>query len=113
MLNLYRDKTYPVRCPFCRGEIPRPAELEGGWWYEFAGGECGCGAFFAHDPTARNGGAVLLQALVQSCHGDWDEALSLAPGVDYDEGFVEHYNSRTHRIEGQAFGTLYFIKRRQ
>ncbi len=112
MLNLYREKTYPPRCPFCRAEVAKPAELAGGMWYEFEGGICRCGAVFAHDPTARNGGAVLLQALVQCCHGDWDEALSLAPEVDYDEGFVGHYNSLTHRLESQAFGTLVFIRRR-
>jgi hypothetical protein len=79
-------------------------------WYDFKGGLCRCGASFAHDPTARNGGAALLQALVQACEGDWDEALSLAPEVDYDEGFVGRYNDRSHRLEGGAFGTLYFIR---
>jgi hypothetical protein len=112
MAKLFRDRSLPPRCPFCRAEILRPVELEGGQWYDFAGGFCDCGAVFAHDPTARNGGAVLLQALVMAADGDWEKALDLAPGEDYDEGLVRHYNARDHRVEPHAFGTLYFIRRR-
>ena len=39
-------------------------------------------AVFAHDPTARNGGAVFLQALLMACDGDMDQAMSLAEGED-------------------------------
>jgi hypothetical protein len=112
MPKLFRDRTLPARCPFCGAEILPPVELEGGCWYDFAGGFCDCGAVFAHDPTARNGGAVLLQALVMAADGDWDRGLELAPGADYDDGVVTHYNVQTHRVEPNAFGTLYFIRRR-
>lgn len=112
MPKLFRDRTLPARCPFCGAEILPPVELEGGCWYDFAGGFCDCGAVFAHDPTARNGGAVLLQALVMAADGDWDRGLELAPGADYDDGVVTHYNVQTHRVEPSAFGTLYFIRRR-
>jgi len=101
----------PPVCPFCRQHIDRPEELDG-LWFEFDGGVCTCGAHFAVDPTARNGGAVLLQTLVQASGGDWDKALTLSPGVDYDEGFVARYNCLTHRVGGQAFGTLYFVRLR-
>lgn len=111
MIKFPRDKTIPARCPFCQGEIARPAPEDDGLWYEFDGGACQCGAYYALDPTARNGGAVMLQAMVQACGGDWDKALSLSPGVDYEEGFVGQYNSHTHRVGGNAFGTLYFIRR--
>jgi hypothetical protein len=112
VLNLQRDRSAPVLCPFCRETIPRPEELEG-LWFEFDGGVCPrCGASFAVDPTARNGGAVLTQAVVQACGGDWDKALSLAPGVDFDEGFVVNYDSRSHRINPQGFGTVYFVRLR-
>lgn len=109
MLNLQRERTGPVLCPFCRAEIPRPEELDG-LWYEFDGGACPrCGASFAVDPTARNGGAVITQALVQACGGDWDKALSLA-GTDFEEAFLTHYDSFSHRLKATAFGTIYFIR---
>jgi hypothetical protein len=87
-------------------------ELQGGQWYDFAGGFCDCGAVFAHDPTARNGGAAFLQALVMSVDGDMDLALSLAEGEDYDAGYVQHYNVTMHCLDPGSFGTLYFIRRR-
>jgi hypothetical protein len=112
MPKLHRERSLPARCPFCRSQLPPPQEVEGGQWYEYEGGDCTCGAVFAHDPTARNGGAVLLQAMLMACGGDMDLVLSLAPGEDYLEGHVHHYNGLTHQVEPGAFGTLYFIQRR-
>ncbi len=112
MLNMsHRDRAVPPVCPFCRQRIERPEELDG-MWFEFDGGVCTCGAHFAVDPTARNGGAVLLQTLVQASGGDWDQALTLSPGVDYDDAFLGLYNTLTHRIGGRAFGTIYFVRLR-
>jgi hypothetical protein len=113
VLNLRRERSAPVLCPFCRAEVPRPEELDG-LWYEFDGGECPqCGASFAVDPTARNGGAVLMQALVQACGGDWDKALSLATDMDFEEAYLTHYDSLSHRLKVTAFGTIYFIRLRR
>ncbi len=110
MLNLQRDRSAPVLCPFCRETMPRPEELDG-LWFEFDGGVCPrCGASFAVDPTARNGGAVITQALVQACDGDWDKALGLAPGADFDEAYVTNYDSLSHRIKPTGFGTVYFVR---
>ncbi len=106
-----RDRTKPALCPFCRRAIPRPEELEG-LWFEFDGGRCSCGAYFAVDPTARNGGAVLMQVLVQSCDGDWDAAAGLTPD-DYRVGYIHKYNSREHVVEQTSFGTIYFVRRRE
>jgi len=112
MPKLFYDRTRPVRCPFCREEVLRPVELQEGQWYDFGGGFCDCGAVFAHDPTARNGGAAFLQALVMAVDGDMDRALALAEGEDYDVGYVENYDLILHRLEPNAFGTLYFIRLR-
>lgn len=111
MSRLTRDRSLPARCSFCRAELPRPQEMTGHPWYEFDGGVCVCGATFAVDPTARNGGAVLMQALVMACRDDWDHAQELTPGEDYLEGFIQHYNSYAHRVERNAFGTIYCIRR--
>lgn len=109
MLNISRDRTKPPLCPFCRQLLGRPVELDG-LWFEFDGGVCSCGAHYALDPTARNGGAVLLQAMVQACGGDWDQALALSPGVDYDDAYLGRYNANSHRVGGHAFGTIYFVR---
>lgn len=109
MLNTSSERLKPPFCPFCRQRIERPQELDG-LWFEFDGGVCSCGAHYALDPTARNGGAVLLQAVVQACNGDWDEAITLRPEVDYEEGFLGRYNALNHRVGGHAFGTLYFVR---
>jgi hypothetical protein len=112
MPKLFRDRTLPARCPFCRAEIAPPGEVEGGQWYDFAAGSCACGAVFAHDPTARNGGAVFLQALLMAAGGDMDRAMSLAENVDYDVAYVQKYNVELHRLEPNSFGTLYFVRLR-
>jgi hypothetical protein len=112
MPKLFSDRTDPVLCPFCGAELLRPVEMQGGQWYDFAGGFCDCGAVFAHDPTARNGGAAFLQALVMSVDGDMDRALGLAEGEDYDAGYVQHYNVTQHCLDPGSFGTLYFIRLR-
>jgi hypothetical protein len=112
MPKLFRDRTLPPLCPFCRAEILPPVEVEGGQWYEFAGGCCRCGAVFALDPTARNGGAVFLQALLMAANGDMDRAMDMSEGVDYDCGYVHKYNQDLHRLEPHSFGTLYFVRLR-
>jgi hypothetical protein len=109
MPKLFWDRTQPARCPFCHAEILRPGEVAGDKWYDFAGGVCNCGAVFAHDPTARNGGGAFLQALLMAAGGDMDRAMSLSEGEDYDCGYVQHYNVELHRLEPNSFGTLYFI----
>jgi len=109
LLNTPSERLMPPFCPFCRQRIEPPVELDG-LWFEFDGGVCSCGAHYALDPTARNGGSVLLQAVVQACGGDWDRAITLTPGTDYDEDFVGRYNALNHRVGGHAFGTLYFVR---
>ena len=110
MPKLISDRTRPVCCPFCGAEVLRPVELEGGTWYDFAGGFCDCGAVFALDPTARNGGAAFLQALVVVADGDMDRAMGLSEGEDYDCGYVQNYDSNQHVLDPNSFGTLYFVK---
>jgi hypothetical protein len=113
MPKLFDDRIKKARCPFCRREILPPREIKGGQWYDFTGGYCACGAVFAYDPTARNGGAVLLQAMLMACSGDMERVLNLSSETDYDEGHIPRYSGTTHQVEPQAFGTLYFIRLRE
>ena len=108
MPKLTSDHTRPVCCPFCGSEVLRPVELEGGTWYDFAGGFCDCGAVFALDPTARNGGAAFLQALVVVADGDMDRAMSLSEGEDYDCGYVQNYDSQPAPAGPQLLWDLVF-----
>jgi hypothetical protein len=112
MPDFLRNRTQPARCPFCHTEVQPPAAVEGDQWYDFDGGCCACGAMFAHDPTARNGGAVFLQALLMASEGDMDRAMDMAEGEDYEVGYVHKYNAQLHRLEPSSFGTLYFIRLR-
>ncbi len=112
MSKFFIDRTRPALCPFCGAELLRPVHLEGGAWYDFAGGFCDCGAVFALDPTARNGGAAFLQALVVAADGDMDRAMGLSEGEDYDVGYVQNYDIQQHRLDPNSFGTLYFVKLR-
>ena len=79
--------------------------------YEYDGGECSCGAAYCFDPTSRNGGVVLMQAMVQACKGDWDKAQDMSPETDYKEGIIEGYSALAHRVNAPgAFGTIYVIR---
>jgi len=55
---------------------------------------------------------VITQALVQACGGDWDKALGLAVETDFEEAYLTHYDSYSHRLKATAFGTMYFIRLR-
>ncbi len=110
-MSLLERKTQPPKCPFCGQEIAPPQPMEDDPLFEFDGGSCSCGAIYCFDPTARNGGAVMMQAMVQACRGDWDKAQSLSPGVDYVDGFLTRYSAQAHRVNAPgAFGTIYFIR---
>jgi hypothetical protein len=112
MPKLSRDRTQPALCPFCRAKVAQPGEVAGGEWYDFAAGSCTCGAVYVLDPTARNGGAVFLQSLLMASGGDMERAMALSEGQDYDCGYVNKYNSEHHRVDPNAFGTLYFVRLR-
>lgn len=110
-MSLLERKTQPPKCPFCGQEIAPPEPQDDDILYEFDGGQCSCGAAYCFDPTARNGGAVMLQAMVQACHGDWDKAQNLSPEEDYAEGAITRYSALAHRVNAPgAFGTIYFVR---
>lgn len=110
-MNILERKTQPPKCPFCGQTIDPPQPLEDNFLYEFDGGHCSCGATYCFDPTARNGGAAMLQAMVQACKGDWDKAQNLSPDIDYLEGLITQYSALAHRVNAPgAYGNIYFIR---
>jgi hypothetical protein len=109
-MDMLKRKTQAPLCPFCGQEIAPPHSFDD-YLYEYDGGECSCGAMYGFDPTSRNGGTVMMQAIVQACKGDWDKAQDLSPETDYKEGILEKYSSLTHRVNAPgSFGTIYFIR---
>ena len=53
-----------------------------------------------------------MQALLMASGGDMDRAMGLGEGEDYDCGYVQNYDLHQHRLDPNAFGTLYFVKLR-
>jgi hypothetical protein len=80
------------------------------------GGKCGsCGALYLLDPTGKNLGEVMMQALGLAAQELSKDACDMVPGMDYDEKVLS-YNWRTHRSTGEpksamdGQGRLYVIK---
>jgi hypothetical protein len=103
-------------CPFCRTGIARPAEIEISPMERVLGGKCSqCGALYLVDPTSRNVGEVMLQALGLASQELSKEASDMIVGEDYDD-IILSYDLRTHRSSGEPrsfmdrHGRLYFIK---
>ena len=110
-----RESVEPV-CPFCRSRFARPAEIKISSMERVLGGKCSmCGALYIVDPTSKNVGEVMLQALGLAAQELSKEVSDMIAGVDYDD-VVLSYDLRTHRSSGEPrnfidrHGRLYFIK---
>jgi hypothetical protein len=109
-----RQRGEPPACPFCGAALPRP-KRRADTLSLLPGGRCACGASFVVDPTGRNGGDALLEALADACGGDRARSNFLVPGRDYQE-FIENYDTQLHRwIKGvrgyrRGMARLYLVK---
>ena len=110
-----RESVEPV-CPFCRTPIARPAEITISPIEQVLGGKCSsCGALYLVDPTSRNVGEVMLQALGLASKELSKEASDMVAGEDYDDVILS-YDWRRHRSSGEprSFmdrqGRMYFLK---
>ena len=114
MLTL-RQRGEPPACPFCGAGLPRPKRRPANTTSVLPGGRCACGACFVVDPTGRNGGDALLEALADACGGDRARSNLLQPGRDYEE-LIENYDPQLHRwIKGfrgyrRGMARLYLVK---
>lgn len=103
-------------CPFCKSSLVRPAPIKTGPGQQVPGGKCGtCGAWYLFDPTGKNVGEIMMQALEIAASELSKNALELVAGEDYDD-VVLSYDWRTHRSSGVAqgfadrYGRLYMVK---
>jgi len=103
-------------CPFCRGGLQRPAEITINSMEKVLGGRCGtCKALYLYDPTGKNLGEAMLQALGIAARELSKDVSDMITGVDYDD-VVLSYDARTHRSSGEAkgfmdgHGRLYVLK---
>jgi hypothetical protein len=80
------------------------------------GGTCGtCGALYLLDPTSKNVGETMVQALGLAAARLSKDSSDMVAGKDYDDTVLS-YNWRTHRSTGEpksymdGCGRLYVIK---
>lgn len=103
------------RCPFCGADLQRPAEITISDTEKGPGGVCACGAFYLVDPTGKNVGTMMAQALVRAADMLAKGVGDLVPDQDYQDAVLS-YDWRTHRSIGVSqgymdrYGRLYIMK---
>lgn len=114
-MPILRQHGEPPACPFCGAALPRPKRRSSNTTSLLPGSRCSCGACFVVDPTGRNGGNALLEALADACGGDHARSDFLVPGRDYQE-LIENYDTQLHRyVKGfrgyrRGMARLYLVK---
>jgi len=100
-----RESLEPT-CPFCSRKLERPALITISAMESALGGTCSsCGAFYIVDPTSRNVGEVMMQALEIAATKLSKDMSEMVPGEDYDDA-VLNYDVRTHRSAGMSKGYM-------
>ena len=108
-------RTGRATCRFCSKVLPKPKNRDDALHPLLPGGRCRCGAAFVVDPTGRNGGVALIEALTDAVGGDMGKANYMVPGRDYED-FIENYEPRAHTfIVGfkgyrRGMARLYLVK---
>ncbi len=106
------------RCPFCGSDLMRPSEITVGDAEQSTGGTCSCGALFLVDPTGKNVGTMMAQALNMMTEELKKGIGELVPDEDYQDAVLS-YDWRTHRSTGvsqgymDGYGRLYIFKIRK
>ncbi len=110
-----RDGRGP-NCPFCGRELDRPVTVKLSTLETVQGGTCkSCGALFIVDPTGKNVGEMMSQALGELAEQLSKSFVDLVAGEDYEDAVLS-YDWKTHRSSGKAQnymdgnGRLYIVK---
>lgn len=104
-MKVREEKNLPPQCPFCGAPLKRPGEMKIGPTDVVQGGRCGCGALYLADPTGKNVGLMMAQALVAAADMLEKEIGDLVPDEDYQEA-VLGYDWRNHRSTGVSQGYM-------
>ena len=110
-----RGRGETPKCPFCGTELARPVEMRISDTETGPGGACSCGAFYLADPTGKNAGLMIAQALNRASEELGKEIGDMVPEEDYREAILS-YDIRNHRSIGvskgfmDGYGRLYIIK---
>ncbi len=109
------DKNSPPRCPFCGTDLKRPEQMNLTPTDIVQGGACSCGALYLVDPTGKDVGSMMAQALNWAADTLGKGVGDLAPDVDYQDAILS-YDWRTHRSTGisrgyrDRYSRLYIMK---
>lgn len=110
-----REKAMAPRCTFCEADLRRPEPLAGEVADGVLGGTCSCGALYLVDPTGKNVGTVMAQALTMAADRLGKKVSELDPERDYEDDVLS-YDARTHRSIGRVtgymdgYGRLYLMR---
>jgi hypothetical protein len=103
-------------CAFCKAKLTRPLKMIINNTESVLGGTCGaCGALYLVDPTSKNVGEVMMQALGLAADKLSKDISDMIPGEDYQDAILS-YDLKLHRSSGEPQGfmdgnaRLYMIK---
>ena len=103
------------RCPFCGADLARPAEIAISGTEKGMGGFCICGALYLVDPTGKDVGSMMSQALNWAAVTLGKDVGDLVADADYHDEILS-YDWRTHSSTGisrgymDRYGRLYVMK---
>ena len=109
------EKNAPPRCPFCEAYLKRPESMKLTETDIVQGGTCSCGAFFLSDPTGKNVGLMMAQALNAAADMLKKEIGDLMPDVDYRDmtliyDWKKHISPGVSHGYADGYGRLYIMK---
>jgi hypothetical protein len=103
------------KCPFCGVDLKRPESISFGGGETGLGGTCSCGATYLADPTGKNVGTIMVQALGMAAEALSKRMEDLLPDEDYADAILS-YDWRIHRSYGvskgymDGYGRMYVLK---
>ena len=104
-MKVREEKNAPPSCPFCGAHLNRPEQMKISPSDIVQGGKCGCGALYLVDPTGKDVGSMMAQALNWAADTLGKDVGSLAPDEDYQD-MVLSYDWRNHRSTGVSQGYM-------
>jgi hypothetical protein len=104
-VRVREEKDAPPSCPFCKAPLKRPEQMKITPTDVVQGGRCSCGALYLSDPTGKNVGLMMAQALAAAAEILKKEIGDIAPDKDYQD-VVLNYDWRNHRSTGVSHGYM-------